>query len=153
VLLAKTAYTQQQPTDCAGDCVLLPASGLDCRLVVQSPPSSNRRGNKEAKPALICVYKLIHLTLCWYGVFDMREELPFPDKVLQTLHNLCATAADLARRGEEVARLLQKDPNEIESILDRYKSEGFAESFYDNEGKKRYYLNGRGIIKVCSLFT
>jgi hypothetical protein len=33
----------------------------------------------------------------------MREELPFPDKVLQTLHNLCATAADLARRGEEVA--------------------------------------------------
>ncbi len=83
----------------------------------------------------------------------MREELPFPDKVLQTLHNLCATAADLARPGEEVARLLQKDPSEIESILDRYKAEGFAESFYDNEGKKRYYLNGRGIIKVCSLFT
>ncbi len=49
--------------------------------------------------------------------------------------------------------MLQRDPNEIESILDRYKNEGFAESFYDNEGKKRYYLNGRGIIKVCSLFT
>ncbi len=83
----------------------------------------------------------------------MRDELPYPDKVLQTLHNLCATAADLARRGEEVARLMQKDPNEIESILDKYKSEGFAESFFDNEGKKRYYLNARGIIKVCSLFT
>jgi hypothetical protein len=83
----------------------------------------------------------------------MREELPFPDKVLQTLHNLCATAADLARQGEEVARLLQKDTGEIEGILDHYKNEGFAESFYDNEGKKRYYLNGRGIIKVCSLFT
>jgi hypothetical protein len=83
----------------------------------------------------------------------MREELPFPDKVLQTLHNLCATAADLARRGDEVARLLQKDTSEIEGILDHYKTEGFAESFYDNEGKKRYYLNGRGIIKVCSLFT
>jgi HD superfamily phosphodiesterase len=83
----------------------------------------------------------------------MREELPFPDKVLQTLHNLCATAADLARRGEEVARLLQKDPNEIERILDQYKAEGFVESFVDNEEKKRYYLNGRGIIKVCSLFT
>jgi DNA-binding PadR family transcriptional regulator len=59
----------------------------------------------------------------------------------------------LARRGEEVARLLQKDPAEIEGILDQYKSEGFAESFVDNEGKKRYYLTGRGIIKVCSLFT
>ena len=83
----------------------------------------------------------------------MREELPFPDRVLQTLHNLCATAADLARRGDEVARLLKMEPQEIENILDRYKDEGFAESFIDNEGKKRYYLNGRGIIKVCSLFT
>ena len=83
----------------------------------------------------------------------MREELPFPEKVLQTLHNLCATAADLARRGDEVARILQRDPGEIENILDTFKSEGFAESFFDNEGKKRYYLNGRGIIKVCSLFT
>jgi hypothetical protein len=83
----------------------------------------------------------------------MRDELPFPDKVLQTLHNLCATAADLAKRGEEVARILQRNPAEIEGILDDYKNRGFAESFYDNEGKKRYYLTGRGIIKVCSLFT
>jgi hypothetical protein len=83
----------------------------------------------------------------------MREELPFPDKVLQTLHNLCATAPDLARRSEDLSRLLQTNQGEIESILDKYKSEGFADSFYDNEGKKRYYLNGRGIIKVCSLFT
>jgi len=87
------------------------------------------------------------------GVKAMRDELPFPDKVLQTLHNLCATAADLAKRGEEVARILQRDPAEIEGILDDYKNRGFAESFYDNEGKKRYYLTGRGIIKVCSLFT
>jgi len=83
----------------------------------------------------------------------MREELPFPEKVLQTLHNLCATAADLARRSEEIAQILQRDQVEIESILDRHKSEGFVESFLDNEGKKRYYVTGRGIIKVCSLFT
>jgi len=83
----------------------------------------------------------------------MREELPFPDKVLQTLHNLCSTAADLARRGEEVARILEHNQREIEDILDKYKAEGFAESFIDNEGKKRYYLTPRGIIKVCSLFT
>ena len=83
----------------------------------------------------------------------MREELPFPEKVLQTLHNLCATAADLSRRGEDVAQILQRDQGEIENIIDTYKSEGFAESFTDNEGKKRYYLTGRGIIKVCWLFT
>ena len=83
----------------------------------------------------------------------MREELPFPEKVLQTLHNLCATAADLARRSEEIARILQHDQGEIEAILDKHKAEGFAESFVDNEGKKRYYVTPRGIIKVCSLFT
>jgi len=49
----------------------------------------------------------------------MRETLPFRENVLQTLHNHCATAADLAIRGDEVARILQKDPNEIEIILDR----------------------------------
>ncbi len=83
----------------------------------------------------------------------MREELPFPDKVLQTLHNLCATAADLARPGNELASVLQRDPFEIETILDNYKTEGFTENFIDSEGRKRYYLNAKGIIKVCSLFT
>jgi hypothetical protein len=107
-----------------------------------------------SKTLCACVYKRnAVLFIDGRVLLKMRDELPFPDKVLQTLHNLCATAADLARRGDEVARLMQKDPNEIEGILDRYKSEGFAESFYDNEGKKRYYLTGRGIIKVCSLFT
>lgn len=83
----------------------------------------------------------------------MREELPFPENVLQTLHNLCATASDLARQSEEVAKIMQKDPDEIERILDDFKNRGFAESFYDNEGKKRFYLTGKGIIKVCSQFT
>ncbi|MCK5628308.1 hypothetical protein KAI12_02470 [Candidatus Bathyarchaeota archaeon] len=83
----------------------------------------------------------------------MREELPFPDKVLQTLHNLCATAPDLAKKSEEIARILQIDKKEIENILDRYKFEGFVESFADSEQRKWYYLNGRGIIKICSLFT
>ncbi len=83
----------------------------------------------------------------------MREEIPFPDKVLQTLHNLCATAADLAREGNEIAKFMQKDPNEVESVLDKYKSEGFTENFVDPNGNKWYYLNAKGIIKVCSLFT
>ena len=83
----------------------------------------------------------------------MREELPLPEKILQTLHNLCATAPDLARRSEELSQVLQVDLSEIEKILDSYKIEGFTVGFVDNEGKKRYYLTGSGIIKVCALFT
>ncbi|MEM3464256.1 MAG: hypothetical protein QXL91_05270 [Candidatus Bathyarchaeia archaeon] len=83
----------------------------------------------------------------------MSGEIPLSEKILQTLHNLCATAPDLARRGEELAQVMQIEREEVERILDNFKSEGFAESFLDDEGKKRYYLTGRGIIKVCALFT
>lgn len=83
----------------------------------------------------------------------MREELPLSEKLLQTLHNLCATAPDLARKSEELAQVLQLDVNQVENILDNYGREGYVESFNDSEGKKRYYLTGSGIIKVCALFT
>ncbi|MEM2118874.1 MAG: hypothetical protein QW840_01990 [Candidatus Bathyarchaeia archaeon] len=83
----------------------------------------------------------------------MREELPLSEKILQTLHNLCATAPDLARRSEELSQVIQVDLSEVERVLDNYAIEGFAECFTDNEGKKRYYLTGKGIIKVCALFT
>ncbi|MEM3641005.1 MAG: hypothetical protein QW468_01715 [Candidatus Bathyarchaeia archaeon] len=83
----------------------------------------------------------------------MSGEIPLSEKILQTLHNLCATAPDLARRGEELAQVMQIEREEVERILDNFKLEGFAESFVDKEGKKRYYLTGRGIIKVCALFT
>ena len=88
-----------------------------------------------------------------FKVRKLREELPLSEKILQTLHNLCATAPDLARRSEELAQALAIDLGEVERVLDNYKAEGFAESFMDNEGKKRYYLTGSGIIKVCALFT
>lgn len=83
----------------------------------------------------------------------LREELPISEKILQTLHNLCATAPDLARKSEELAQVMQLDLTEVERILDNYGLEGYLEGFTDNEGKKRYYLTGRGIIKVCALFT
>jgi len=96
-----------------------------------------------------------NIKLCLFEtkVKALREELPLSEKILQTLHNLCATAPDLARRSEELAQVLQIDINEVEKTLDNYKLEGFVESFMDNEAKKRYYLTGRGIIKVCALFT
>jgi DNA-binding MarR family transcriptional regulator len=59
----------------------------------------------------------------------------------------------LARRSEELSQVLQIDLGEVERILDGYKAEGFVDSFPDNEGKKRYFVTGSGIIKVCALFT
>ena len=48
---------------------------------------------------------------------------------------------------------MQIDLNEVERILDNYKAEGFVDGFVDGEGKRRYYVTGSGIIKVCALFT
>lgn len=79
--------------------------------------------------------------------------MPISEKILQTLHNLCSTAPDLARRSEELAQVMQLDLREVEQILGSYGQEGYVESFTDNEGKRRYYLTGSGIIKVCALFT
>jgi DNA-binding MarR family transcriptional regulator len=87
------------------------------------------------------------------SVKKLREELPISEKILQTLHNLCATAPDLARKSEELAQFLQLDVAEVERILDNYGLEGYVKSFTDDQGKKWYYLTGTGIIKVCALFT
>lgn len=83
----------------------------------------------------------------------LRTVLPFSEKILQALHNLCATAPELARKSEEFAQIYQVDVVEIEKILDNYSIEGYVQSFIDNEGKKRYCLTPRGIIKVSALFT
>jgi hypothetical protein len=107
---------------------------------------------KWAAHAFIRKTRLEYLQLAG-KVRILREELPVSEKILQALHNLCATAPDLARRSEELSQVLQIDLTEIEKVLDNYRLEGFAESFVDNEGKKRYYLTGSGIIKVCALFT
>jgi DNA-binding MarR family transcriptional regulator len=75
------------------------------------------------------------------------------EKVLITLHNLCATSGDMARRPDELAQMLQVDMNQVNQILDRHVSEGYAVSFTDHEGNRRYHLTDRGIIRVCSLFS
>ena len=75
------------------------------------------------------------------------------EKLLITLHNLCATSGEMARKPDELAQLLRVDVNEVNQILDRHASEGYALGLIDQEGNRRYYLTSRGIIRVCSLFS
>lgn len=82
-----------------------------------------------------------------------EKDLPLPEKLLLLLHNLCAIRPDKAKKSDEVARVLQLDIGEVDGILSKHEAEGYAKSFTDSEGNRRYYLTGIGIIKVCSLFT
>lgn len=82
-----------------------------------------------------------------------EKGLPISERLLLALHNLCATHPDMAKKPDELAQVLQIDRNEVVSHLNKHETEGYAKSFTDNEGNKRYYLTGTGIIKVCSVFT
>lgn len=80
-------------------------------------------------------------------------DLPLSERVLISLHNLCATSSHMAVKGDELARALQVDINEVNQNLERYISEGYVSAFHDNEGNRRFYLTNTGIIRVCSLFS
>lgn len=80
-------------------------------------------------------------------------DLPLSERVLVSLHNLCATSGQMAVKSDEVARALQVDVNEVNQNLERYVSEGYVSAFQDNEGNRRFYLTSTGIIRVCSLFS
>lgn len=80
-------------------------------------------------------------------------ELPLSERVLITLHNLGATSGDMAKRADEVAKFVQADENEINQILERLGSEGYASSYVNSGGSRRHYLTRTGIIRVCSLFS
>jgi DNA-binding MarR family transcriptional regulator len=79
--------------------------------------------------------------------------LPLSERILISLHNLCATSNQMAVRSDELARILQVDVNEVNQNLDRFISEGYISAFHDNEGNRRFYLTNTGIIRVCSLFS
>jgi DNA-binding MarR family transcriptional regulator len=80
-------------------------------------------------------------------------DLPLSERLLVSLHNLCATSTQMAVKSDELARILQTDINEINQNLERHVSEGYVAAFQDQEGNRRFYLTNTGIIRVCSIFS
>jgi hypothetical protein len=80
-------------------------------------------------------------------------DLPLSERLLITMHNLCATSGDMAKKSEELAQILQTGIDEVNQNLDRHVSDGYLVAFNDNEGNRRFYLTNTGIIRVCSLFS
>jgi hypothetical protein len=59
----------------------------------------------------------------------------------------------MARRSEDLAQIVQTDINAVNQGMEKHVSDGYVDAYYDNEGKRRFYLTSRGIIRVCSLFS
>ena len=82
-----------------------------------------------------------------------EDSLPVPDKLLLTMHNLCAVRPEIARTGEELSKIIRVAVDKALKILDGFEREGYVKSLIDRHGRRRFYLTGMGILKVCSSFT
>jgi hypothetical protein len=80
-------------------------------------------------------------------------EASLSERLLISLHNLCATSGEMARRSEDLAQIVQTDTNTINQNMDKHISDGYVATYCDNDGNRRFYLTSRGIIRVCSLFS
>jgi len=80
-------------------------------------------------------------------------EASLSERLLISLHNLCATSGEMARRSEDLAQIVQTDTDTINHIMDKHISDGYVAAYYGNDGNRRFYLTSRGIIRVCSLFS
>ncbi len=87
-------------------------------------------------------------------VYGMGEyDVSVSERVLICLHNLCATSGEMAKTSDDLAHILQINPNEISDNLERHASSGYVCAYNDHEGRRRYYLTNTGIIRVCSIFS
>lgn len=87
------------------------------------------------------------------GLKVSDENIPISEKVLLILHSLCAVKPEIAKTGDELSNYVQVAVDRIGGMLDKHEEEGYVNSYVDHYGAKKYYLTGRGIIKVCSSFT
>ena len=69
------------------------------------------------------------------------------------MHNTSAVRPKNARSSEDLSNIVQISGDEILTILDKFETEGYVKSLIDQNNNRRFYLTGKGILKVCSYFT
>jgi hypothetical protein len=69
------------------------------------------------------------------------------------MHNLGVVSENASRTPQELSRLAQIPSDQIQDLLRRHEDSGYLGTVPDPEGRPRYFLTGKGIIRVCSVFT
>ncbi|MCJ7635279.1 hypothetical protein MUP77_23180 [Candidatus Bathyarchaeota archaeon] len=75
------------------------------------------------------------------------------EKILLAMHNFSLIRPERGWTSQEIAKNTSISQNEVLRILEELETTGYARSFFDQNGIKRFYLSGSGIIKTSSLFT
>lgn len=82
-----------------------------------------------------------------------EENIPTPEKLLLLMHNLCIVRPEIAKTSEELSKTLRIAVDHTLTILHGFERDGYVTSHTDQNGRRKFYLTGLGILKVCSSFT
>ena len=85
--------------------------------------------------------------------FMSAEDLPPADRLLLVMHNLGIVNEN---RGQIITELVNETtiPSvQLAEMLRKHEESGYVSSITDHEGLRRYFLTGKGIIRVSSTFT
>ena len=75
------------------------------------------------------------------------------EKILLAMHNLSLVRPERGWTSQEITKSTSVSHNDVLRILKELETTGYAKSFLDKNGAKRFYLLGSGIIKISALFT
>jgi hypothetical protein len=76
-----------------------------------------------------------------------------PNKLLIIMHNTSAVRPENSRSSVDLSKIVQISAIEILTILEDFEKDGYVKSLLDPQNTKKFYLTGKGILKVCSYFT
>lgn len=69
------------------------------------------------------------------------------------MHNTSAVRPKNSRSSLDLSKIVQIPDTEILTILEEFEKQGYVKSLLDSQNAKKFYLTGKGILKVCSYFT
>ena len=81
------------------------------------------------------------------------SELSPQQKLLLAMHNTGAIMGKSGKSVEELAVLTGIPKEDIPQLITDHTAAGYLGETVDEGGVKKYFLTGRGIIRVSSLFT
>jgi hypothetical protein len=81
------------------------------------------------------------------------ERLSPADRLLLVMHNLGVVHERTGKPLQELVQLTKLSLDQLREILGRHEEAGYVSRITDPQGAPRYFLTGRGIIRVSSVFT
>ncbi|GBC70671.1 hypothetical protein HRbin02_00439 [Candidatus Calditenuaceae archaeon HR02] len=73
--------------------------------------------------------------------------------LLTFLHNMGYVDEERAVEVGELSAALDLDTERVEEILRRLESDGYVARTRQRGGMVSFYLTGKGVIRVCSIYT